>query len=57
VGVPLSTRETVDCETPVASAMSRMVGALVARPPRVPPVRPSTRGSCSVLLIGSLLLA
>ena len=31
VGVPLRTRETVDCETPVASAMSRMVGAGVAR--------------------------
>jgi hypothetical protein len=28
VGVPLSTRDTVDCETPVASAMSRIVGAL-----------------------------
>jgi hypothetical protein len=29
VGVPLSTRETVDCETPVASAMSRIVVAPV----------------------------
>ena len=52
VGVPLSTRETVDWETPVASAMSRMVGAA---PLRLVVIRVEVLGWLlrSLLLIGS----
>ena len=49
VGVPLSTRETVDWETPVASAMSRMVGTLaVGRLVRAPAVADTVLGLSAV---------